>query len=132
VWIYDTILSKANIKSAKKRILQSNKKRLLNKSVKSELKTEIKKLLQLLHDPKSAGTEAQLLQLRKVEKHVDKAAGKKVIHNPLDIFIYQLICCGCRSSFWRCFFLHYFFCCFFYCLWDRGLCRSIECIILNA
>ena len=70
----------ANIKSAKKRILQSNKKRLLNKSVKSELKTEIKKLLQLLHDPKSAGTEAQLLQLRKVEKHVDKAAGKKVVH----------------------------------------------------
>lgn len=69
----------ANIKSAKKRILQSNKKRFLNKSVRSATRTEIKKFLTLAQntdiDPKD-----KVVQLRKVESLVDKAAGKGVIH----------------------------------------------------
>lgn len=68
----------ANIKSAKKRILQSNKRKVLNKSVRTEVKTETKKFL---HTLGSTSDEAKhTSQLQYVEKIVDKAASKGVIH----------------------------------------------------
>lgn len=68
----------ANIKSAKKRILQNKKRRLRNKVNVSEVRTEIKKLLMLLNSSKDV--ELLLTQLRKAEKVIDKSAGKGIIH----------------------------------------------------
>lgn len=68
----------ANIKSAKKRILQNKKRRLRNKVNVSEVRTEIKKLLMLLNSSKDI--ELLLTQLRKAEKIIDKSAGKGIIH----------------------------------------------------
>ena len=69
----------ANIKSSKKRILQSNKRKIRNKAVKQETRTEIKKFNQLVLE-NSGNKEAITQQLRTVEKLVDKAVSKGVIH----------------------------------------------------
>lgn len=67
----------ANIKSAKKRVLQSNKRRLRNVSRKSEIKTLIKKLNKAV--AASQEQEAQDL-FKTTQAKLQRAAGKHTLH----------------------------------------------------
>ncbi len=67
----------ANIKSAKKRIITSNKSRMTNKVHKSAMRTEIKKIEVLISE---GNKEAALTQLNLVNKRVDSAVTKGVMH----------------------------------------------------
>ena len=66
-----------NTKSAKKRIRQDERKRIDNKSKKSRMKTELKKLDDIIA---SGDKESALKYLPVVEKAIDKAAKRNIIH----------------------------------------------------
>jgi small subunit ribosomal protein S20 len=67
----------ANIKSQIKRIRTNEAARLRNKSVKSSVKTAIRKF----REAADAGDKDKALELlRAASRHLDKAAGKGVIH----------------------------------------------------
>lgn len=66
----------ANIKSAKKRILQDRKKQLRNKAIKSQTKTAIKNYLKAA-EATAAGS---LELLNSAVRLIDKAASKSVFH----------------------------------------------------
>lgn len=63
--------------SAQKRVRQNEKHRLRNRAIKSELKTEVRKLLDLVHD---RNVEEAKKYLPKVYKKLDQVAAKGVIH----------------------------------------------------
>jgi small subunit ribosomal protein S20 len=63
--------------SAQKRVRQNLKHRTTNKAVKSELKSEIKKLLGLIHDKNVDGAKECL---KAVYKELDQVAAKGMIH----------------------------------------------------
>lgn len=66
-----------NTKSAAKRLRQNKKKHKKNKAIKSSIKTHVKKFRELVKNGKEE--KAQQL-IRDIEKMVDKAASKGVIH----------------------------------------------------
>jgi len=66
-----------NTKSAVKRLRQDKKKNLKNKSAKSAIKTKIKKIKSLVSSGK---IEEANKMVREIEKMVDKAKTKRIIH----------------------------------------------------
>jgi small subunit ribosomal protein S20 len=67
----------ANIKSQIKRIRTNEAARLRNKSVKSALKTSIRRFREAAD---SGDRDRALAELKTASRHLDKAAGKGVIH----------------------------------------------------
>ena len=67
----------ANIKSAKKRVIQSEKHRKHNIGLKSAYRTHIKKVEALIADDKK---DEAIKELNVVIKALDKVASKKIIH----------------------------------------------------
>jgi len=68
----------ANIKSAKKRVLQNEKRRLLNKSRLSSVKTAIKKVVTAV-DEKQPAAEVTAL-FNDAQSKIARAQGKGVLH----------------------------------------------------
>jgi small subunit ribosomal protein S20 len=67
----------ANLASAKKRIRQDEKRRLRAKGIKSRVKTEVKKLLEAIHDGK---IEDATKQYGLTAKILDQTAAKGTMH----------------------------------------------------
>ncbi len=74
---YDSVKSEimANIKSAKKRILQTKKKTEFNKFVKSRVRSKIKKIFGLIESKKKDEAKVQFMNF---ESDISKAASKGV------------------------------------------------------
>ena len=76
----------ANIKSAKKRILQTKKKTEFNRFIKSRVRTKIKKIFSLI---KSKSKDEAKLNFLSFESDVSKAMSKGVLKKILLLGLYQ-------------------------------------------
>lgn len=66
-----------NTPSAKKRLRQNDKRRLHNRSAKSSMRTQIRRLREAVQ---SGDSEKAQAEFRAVQKGIDQAASKKLIH----------------------------------------------------